>query len=69
MILAGESSFDCSRALKKSEVSIERMLYGDMGGPMWTYVVDDDWLVREDILVFGGHSTLGEGEGMGWLCG
>lgn len=45
------------------------MLYGDMGGPMWTYVVDDDWLVREDILVFGGHSTLGEGEGMGWLCG
>jgi hypothetical protein len=30
-----------------------------------TDVVDDDWLVCEDILVFGGHSTLGEGEGMG----
>jgi hypothetical protein len=42
------------------------MLYGDVGGP---YVVDDDWLVREDILVFGGHSTLGEGEGMGGCVG
>jgi hypothetical protein len=32
------------------------------------HVVDDDWLVCEDILVFGGHSTLGEGEEM-VLCG
>jgi hypothetical protein len=33
-------------------------------------IVDDDWLVCEDIFVFGGHSTLGEGEGMEWngLC-
>jgi len=30
-------------------------------------IVDDDWLVCEDILVFGGHSTLGEGEGMEWV--
>ena len=29
-------------------------------------IVDDDWLVCEDIFVFGGHSTLGEGEGMEW---
>jgi len=27
------------------------------------HVVNYDWLVCEDILVFGGHSTRDEGEG------
>ena len=73
MVLAGESSFDCSRALKKKKekrekgVSIKRYIWIYMS---WADadIVDDDWLVCEDIFVFGGHSTLGEGEGMEWAC-
>ena len=71
MILAGESSFDCSRALKRKKrekgVSVRRCIWRRYE---WAdaNIVDDDWLVCEDILVFGGHSTLGEGEGMDVDC-
>jgi hypothetical protein len=43
-------------------------MYMEIGGWADADIVDDDWLVCEDILVFGGHSTLGEGEGMDMGC-
>lgn len=66
MILAGETGFDCPRALWRERKGSEHdedgigRIWGEPGAD----VVDDDWLVCEDILVFGGHSTLGEGDGM-----
>lgn len=64
MVLASESGLDGSRALReKGNVSTNVK-----SGEIWVVgadVVDDDWLVCEDIFVFGGHST---GGGEGWLC-
>jgi hypothetical protein len=40
-------------------------------GEIWVAdadVVDHDWLVGEDIFVFGGHSTGGGRPGKGWPC-
>jgi hypothetical protein len=60
VILASESGLDGSRALReKGKVSTTVK-----SGEIWVAgadVVDDDWLVSEDIFVFGGHSTGGRG--------
>ena len=55
MVLAGESGLDGSRALKRKRVSTRKITGWGAGAD----VVDDDWLVGEDIFVFGGHSARG----------
>jgi hypothetical protein len=63
MILAGESSLDSSRALKKGKKrkrsEHRRGAESEKINGTWpgANVVDDDWLVGEDIFVFGGHSA------------
>lgn len=73
MVLASESGLDGSRALReKGNVSTNVK-----SGEIWVVgadVVDDDWLVCEDIFVFGGHSAGGAkggyvGGGVSWAHG